>query len=980
MDTTEKHFARKIESEQIWDWIVIGTGMGGATFGHALAKAGQRVLFIEKGANHRTNRQKKAGDFLECLVSHPAARNTEDYKNAGRSSLKIWDATRRRWLKPILGSGTGGSSALFGMVMERFWKEDFEAGRWHANSDCSLPSRWPVSFEEMEPYYKEAERLFGVSSAGTDPLRKEQIFNHVPRPSLSEEGNQLMSTLQAKGLHPYSLPLARQWGTSCPFCQSFLCGHDCKNDAAKICLEPSLQSHGSSLLAEAEVVEITADATRVTGVKVRIGNQIKQILANNVALAAGALMSPALLLKSRSSHHPQGLANRSGQVGRNLMRHYIDLLGIPTTSNSGDQGDQKELALNDFYFFNGKKFGTLADFGKMPPLPVVMEDMNHEMSSKSTPLKTLWRFLRPLAGWILGRLLSRHRFLALVTEDLPFENNRVEIGSDGADLTIYYSIHPQEKLRISQARSLARNLLKINRLIVLPNADNTKLLAHACGTCRMGDDPTASVVNRYNRAHDLENLYIVDASFFPSSGGANPALTIAANALRVAQHVLKSQDEGRVQRDPVSTLEPSAPNTGKKTILFMPGSFSLAHVGRLISLATALPESKYFVVFACDKHSRRFIPTRFSFQPATYLNPDEFRQRMEKGRPLIDAPLLRRQVEEDLQILRKTGADLVVGDFRPSLSVSARLSGVPYLNVFNAHWSPWAQETIKISSPPDHWFLNLLGRRLGLKLTNTLFPIIKAAHSRPFNRVRKEYGLPSLGNQLEEIYSDGDYTALADLPDLVPTPGAPETQRSIGPVIWEPDSALPSWWNDLPNDKPLIYVTLGSSGKTNCLPKILESLDSLPVVVAVATAGRTSVTPIPGKRYVADYLPGSLLCKRASVVVNNGGAGGVYQALAEGVPVLGVAANLDQCLVMNPVVRAGAGRLVLADQTETCPWRNHFLDLLFSKSIKESAVKISALINQQSAPQNFYNQVQSILARSKTSHADHDHTATKEPL
>jgi choline dehydrogenase-like flavoprotein/UDP:flavonoid glycosyltransferase YjiC (YdhE family) len=977
MDTTEKIFARNIDTNQIWDWIVIGTGMGGATFGHALAKAGRQVLFIEKGANHRANRQKKTGDYLECLVSRPSARNDDDYKNAGRSSLKIRDATRRRWLKPILGSGTGGSSALFGMVMERFWKEDFEAGRWHVNSDCSLPSHWPVSFEEMEPYYKEAERLFGVSSAGTDPLRKEQIFNHVSRPSLSAEGNQLLARLRAKGLHPYSLPLARQWGSSCPFCQSFLCGHDCKNDAAKICLEPSLQSHGSSLLAEAEVLEITAEATRVTGVKVRIGNQIKQILANNVALAAGALMSPALLLKSRSSHHPQGLANRSGQVGRNLMRHYIDLLGIPTTPHSGDQGDQKELALNDLYYFQGKKFGTLADFGKMPPLPVVMEDMDHEMSSKSTLLKSIWWFLRPLAGWILGQLLSRHRFLALITEDLPFENNRVEIGTDGADLTIYYSIHPQEKTRISQARSLARKLLKINRLIVLPNADNTKLIAHACGTCRMGDDPTTSVVNRYNRAHDLENLYIVDASFFPSSGGANPALTIAANALRVAQHVLKSSEENQVRQDPGTPLEKLIE---KKTILFMPGSFSLAHVGRLVTLAKALPESKFSVVFACDKHSRPFIPARFSFQPATFLHPDEFRQRMEKGHPLIDAPLLRRQIEEDLQIIRKTGADLVVGDFRPSLSVSARLSGVPYINVFNAHWSPWAQEPIEVSSPPDHWFLNLIGRRLGLKLTNTLFPIIKAIHSQPFNRVRKEYGLPSLGNRLKEIYSDGDYTALTDLSDIVPTPGAPGTQRSIGPVIWEPESDLPSWWNDLPNDKPLIYVTLGSSGKTNCLPKILESLDSLPVVVAVATAGRISVTPIPGKRYVADYLPGSLLCKRASVVVNNGGAGGVYQALAEGVPVLGVAANLDQCLVMKTVVRAGAGRLVLADQTETCPWRNHFLDLLFTKSIKAAAVKISALINQQSAPQNFCNQVQSILDRSKTSHADHDHTATKEPL
>lgn len=133
----------KLEINQVWDWIVIGTGMGGPTFGHSLAKAGRKVLFIEKGADQRVNRQKKSGNYMESLIPEPAARSAEDYQNTGRFHNKIWDATRNRWLKPILGSGTGGTSALYGMVMERFWKEDFEPGSWNTNSKSSLPNRWP---------------------------------------------------------------------------------------------------------------------------------------------------------------------------------------------------------------------------------------------------------------------------------------------------------------------------------------------------------------------------------------------------------------------------------------------------------------------------------------------------------------------------------------------------------------------------------------------------------------------------------------------------------------------------------------------------------------------------------------------------------------------------------------------------------------------------------------------------------------------
>ena len=539
MDTGVQTNADLSEIQRIqWDWIVVGTGVGGATFGHTLAEAGRRVLFIEKGLDRRTNPQKKSGQFLESLVSNLRARSVEDHQNTGRSSSSIWDATRNRWIKPILGSGTGGSSALFGMVMERFWKEDFEPGRWHKGAGASLPERWPVSFKEMEPFYKEAEQLFGVSGSVTDPLRSDQEFLYAPRPPLSDEGTHLMSTLTKKGLHPYALPLARQWGTPCRFCQSHLCQHDCKNDAAKICLEPAIRLWGASLLTEAEVLEVTGRGAKVSGVTVLVKGKIRHLSAHNVALAAGALQTPLILLKSRSPFWPQGLANRSGMVGRNLMRHYIDLIGIPSLFPRDERGDQKEIGVNDFYFPNGEKLGTLADFGRMPPIPVVLEDLDNDVASSGRIFGgMIWQTIRPLVGWFLKQLFDRTRFLALIVEDLPDKDNRVEAGTHGADITIHYKIRAAELSRIHRARSLVRGVLGPLSTFLLPNAENTKLLAHACGTCRMGNDPHTSVVDRHNRAHGISNLYIVDSSFFPSSGGVNPALTIAANALRVARHL-----------------------------------------------------------------------------------------------------------------------------------------------------------------------------------------------------------------------------------------------------------------------------------------------------------------------------------------------------------------------------------------------------------------------------------------------------------
>ncbi len=527
---------------QEWDYIVIGTGMGGATIGHALAKAGKRVLFLEKGEDVTANPAVMKGNFLEGMTPAPEHGGEIAYRNAGRSHEKIWDVFKQRPLQPLLGSGTGGSSALYGMVMERFWPQDFEPRRYFPSIDpkSSLPQRWPITFDMMEPYYRRAESLYRVSCSIPDPLRKEQTFAYLPSPALPHKSARLANFLKHKGLHPYFSPLALDWVSGCRFCQSFLCDKGCKNDAQKICLEPARKEHGAVLVPCCEVTRLEADGRRVTQVVAQHEGERVVFTGKNIILALGALKTPLLLQRSTSEAYPRGLANSSGLVGRNLMRHYIDLLAIFSRSPFPKHFTLKESSFNDFYVFEGQKYGTVGSFGHMPPTYMILEDIEKELETTRSAFLPFFKATRAVIGWFLERFFAMAGYFTLIHEDLPYEDNRVywDEGSHGTRIAVEYKIREAEAKRIGRFREMTIRALSPNPTMLLPQADNLKFLAHASGTCRFGDDPKTSVLNKYNRAHDLDNLYIVDASFFPSSGGTNPALTIAANALRVADHLL----------------------------------------------------------------------------------------------------------------------------------------------------------------------------------------------------------------------------------------------------------------------------------------------------------------------------------------------------------------------------------------------------------------------------------------------------------
>lgn len=520
--------------QQHWDYLVVGTGVGGATLGHALAKAGKRVLFLEKGRAPFLHADSLRGVYPEmhfsCVEAPTTALHAPLLAQAGRCYDELRDDQRS--FIPFIGCGGGGSSALYGMAMERFFPADFEPGQhFPDNSGSSLPDSWPICYADLAPYYQRVEDLYRVRGQ-QDPLRP-KAPDLLPPPSLGSRNAELYSHFQIQGLHPYQLPQACEFVPGCESCQGYLCANRCKNDAGRICLEPAVRDLGATVLDECEVIQLEASLDRVTAVVCRCQGRTVTLQADQIMLAAGALMTPLLLLRSTSAHWPQGLANASGLVGRNLMRHCVDLYLVFTHARGENRF--KELGLSDFYQFQGGKLGTVQSFGLLPPAPVLAAAIAKNVCETAPWLAPLFRLAQPLLRFLLTRLFQRGVLIAAIMEDLPYADNRVV---PGPPIRIDYRIHPHDQIRLKAFRAHVAKALKPYRFLALPQAKKNSMLAHVCGTCRFGEDPKISVLDRFNRAHGIGNLYVVDSAFFPSSGGTNPALTIAANALRVAEHLL----------------------------------------------------------------------------------------------------------------------------------------------------------------------------------------------------------------------------------------------------------------------------------------------------------------------------------------------------------------------------------------------------------------------------------------------------------
>lgn len=407
-----------------------------------------------------------------------------------------------------------------------------------------------------------------------------------------------------------------------------------------------------------------------------------------------------------------------------------------------------------------------------------------------------------------------------------------------------------------------------------------------------------------------------------------------------------------------STDDLSALMHGKRRILFIAEAVTLAHVARLLALAKSLDRSRYEICFACDPRYNSLIgKPDFPVLPVKTIPGERFFAALSKGSPIYDTDTLDGYVKEDIQLIKDFNPSLIVGDFRLSLSVSARITAVPYATITNAYWSPYAKIRYPVPEIP-------LTRAMGAPLAQLLFnfsrPLVFAIHSLPLNRLRRRYGLSNLKFDLRHIYTEADYTLYADLPNLVPTSALPAHHAFIGPILWSPEVTQPSWWNALPENKPIVYLTLGSSGQRRLLPTIFQALSELPVSVIAATASQFAPTEVPANVFVADFLPGSAATARSQLVICNGGSPTCYQALAAGIPVVGIASNLDQYMNMILVQDAGAGTLIRAGQAPAALIRKSVENLLGSVSAKRSAERLKLAIDQYAMAERFTTLVDKI--------------------
>ncbi|MDS4013651.1 MAG: glycosyltransferase [Candidatus Accumulibacter sp.] len=387
----------------------------------------------------------------------------------------------------------------------------------------------------------------------------------------------------------------------------------------------------------------------------------------------------------------------------------------------------------------------------------------------------------------------------------------------------------------------------------------------------------------------------------------------------------------------------------RPTVLFIADAVTLAHAARPCALARKLDRTRFSAVLACDQRYRKLLSgLDFPVIPLASIASERFLAAAASGRPLYDAATLRAYVRDDLDLLNSVRPNVVVGDHRLSLSVSARIARVPYLNIINAYWSPYA---VGHALPvPDLPVSRWLGARLAEPLFGIAWPLASAWHCRPLNRVRAEHGLPSLGHDWFRAYTDADHTLYADASELVPTLDRPANHTYLGPIQWSPDVALPQAWDSLPTDRPLIYATMGSSGDARLLQMVFDALADLPITLIVTTAGKALNFPPPENACIIDYAPGHLLAERADLMICNGGSLSVYQSLIAGKPLIGIASHMDQHLSMVYVERAGVGRRLRSDALSVKALRQTVEQLLIDPELRRQAIAMAkALAGYQPA-------------------------------
>lgn len=503
-----------IETSKTWDVIVIGSGIGGATVAHALALWGLEVIVLEKG-----RRVTEAVD--QDPGTEPQARIERGWWPMPVSESRS-DGSYASFFAAI-GCAVGGSSIHYAAALERMAPTDFEQLGIGAQT---LPL-WPVTYEEFAPHYAAAESLYRVQPSSGQAIHR-----------LSEWDRAFMESMRRNGMRPDLLHVGMRYDEQCEECIGRVCPRKCKADAVSVCLDEALRRENCRILENCDVHSIQATASTAKAVRAVCENREIVIRGRVVVLCAGAFRSPLILLRSMSSAWPNGLANSSDQVGRNLMFHTSDLLAVWAPHRYDRRGKQKKaISIRDFYFLEGERLGYVQSMGIEIGRSAIAMDLKNAMRRRGIRSERLLKLLAKIPSHLGAAFLGNAGLFAAMTEDDPNPNNRVAPDPDQPDgVRFNYTITEDLRRRADALYARFAAGIKPWRVARLSMALSMNH-GHPCGTCRFGDDPATNVLDRDCKAHGLSNLFVVDGSFMPRSGAVNPSLTIAANALRVAPKI-----------------------------------------------------------------------------------------------------------------------------------------------------------------------------------------------------------------------------------------------------------------------------------------------------------------------------------------------------------------------------------------------------------------------------------------------------------
>jgi UDP:flavonoid glycosyltransferase YjiC (YdhE family) len=394
-------------------------------------------------------------------------------------------------------------------------------------------------------------------------------------------------------------------------------------------------------------------------------------------------------------------------------------------------------------------------------------------------------------------------------------------------------------------------------------------------------------------------------------------------------------------------------------LLFFAEAVTLAHVARPVALARCLDPDRYDIVMACDRRYAAFATGNWQSAELSSIPSQQFTDALARGAPVYDAKTLEDYAREDLRLIEEIGPDVVVGDFRISLSASARVAGVPYIAIANAYWNPGYRGHFPLPVLP---MTKMLPLPVAARLFSVFRPLAFALHCRPLNTVRARFGLPPLGSDLRRVYTDADHQLVPDIESLYPIDPGGTDHTYVGPLTWSPAVDEPPWWDEAVSaDTSVVYVTLGSSGSHRVLQRVLDALETLPVRVLASAAGSAASLRVPGNARMADYLPGDAAASRAQLVICNGGSLGTQQALAAGVPVLGIASNMDQFFNMGPLTREGAALTLRADRLSLDAIRQACLWLLDTPAAHDAARRLQPALRAQRSQGAIFDSVVEML-------------------